>query len=237
MRSLVSAVSAILLPALCVACEEILAGDDRGLCGSCRSRLHPMSEPCCPLCGVPADSQTEPCLGCVVSPPPQLGTVLWGSYDGALRRAVLALKHQGHDEIARPLGRRLAARIALAPWFEEITVVTTVPSRGLRRLRRGFCAASLLGAEVARAIDRPLTTTLRRHGRGRQAGRTRAARMQLARGSFTARRRLTGHRVLLVDDVCTTGTTLRRAADTLLGAGAEAVYCSTIAHATDPRRM
>lgn len=48
---------------------------------------------------------------------------------------------------------------------------------------------------------------------------------------------MTDHRVLLVDDVCTTGTTLRRAADTLLGAGAEAVFCTTIAHATDSRRM
>jgi predicted amidophosphoribosyltransferase len=43
--------------------------------------------------------------------------------------------------------------------------------------------------------------------------------------------------VLLIDDVCTTGTTLRRAADCLLSAGAEAVFCATIAHATDPRRM
>lgn len=195
-----------------------------------------MSEPCCPLCGVPADSETEPCLGCVATPPPQSGTVLWGVYDGILRRAVLALKHRGHDEIARPLGRRMAARIGLAPWFDEITIVTTVPSRGLDRLRRGFSAAGLLGAEVARALDRELIHALRRHGRGRQTGQTRVSRMQLPRGSFSARHRLTGHHALLVDDVCTTGTTLCRAADTLLGAGAEAVYCTTIAHATDSRR-
>jgi ComF family protein len=236
-RTLVRTATEILLPALCVACDGVLAGNDRGLCGACRSRLHPMSEPCCPRCGVPADSETDPCLACVSSPPPQQGTVLWGAYDGVLRRAVLALKHRGHDEVARPLGRRLAARIGLAPWFDEITVLTTVPSNGLRRLRRGTSAAGLLGAEVARAIDRPLIRTLRRHGRGRQAGRTRATRLQLPRGCFSARRGMTGHRVLLVDDVCTTGTTLRRAADTLLGAGAETVFCATIAHAIDSRRM
>jgi len=196
-----------------------------------------MSEPCCPRCGVPADSEIDPCLACVASPPPQRGTVLWGEYDGILRRAILALKHQGHDELARPLGRRLAARIGLAPWFDEITVVTAVPSRGLRRLRRGASAAGLVGAEVGRAMDRPSLRLLRRHGRGRQAGRTRVQRMQLPRGCFSARRPLAGRHVLLIDDVCTTGTTLRRAADTLLGAGAETVYCAAIAYATDSRRL
>jgi len=232
-----AALEGILLPALCVACDGVLDGEDRGLCGACRSRLFPMSEPCCPRCGVPADSATDPCLGCVASPPPQLGTVLWGSYDGVLRQAVLALKHRGHDEIARPLGRRLAARIGLAPWFDEITMVAAIPSHGIRRLRRGFCAAGLVGAEVAVTINRPLEPALRRHGLHRQAGRTRVQRMQLPRGSFSAKRLVQGQGVLLVDDVCTTGTTLRRAAHSLLSAGAEAVYCTAIAHAPDPRRM
>lgn len=232
-----AALEGILLPALCVACDGVLAGGDRGLCGACRSRLFPMSEPCCPRCGVPADSTTEPCLGCVTSPPPQQGTVLWGSYDGVLRQAVLALKHRGHDELARPLGRRLATRISLAPWFDEITMVAAVPSHGLRRLRRGFCASGLLGAEVAATINRPLDPILRRHGLRRQAGRTRFQRMQLPRGSFSAHRRVQGHSLLLVDDVSTTGTTLRHAATSLLSAGASAVFCTAIAHAPDPRRM
>jgi ComF family protein len=232
-----AALGGILLPALCVACDDVLAGDDRGLCGSCRCRLHPISGSCCPCCGVPADSDIQPCLECQASPPPQTATVFWGEYDGILRQAVLALKHRGHDEVARPLGHRLAARISLAPWFDEITTVTSVPSHEVRRFRRGFSAARLLGIEVARAIHRPLTPTLRRHGLHRQAGRTRAQRKQLPRGSFSSNRRVRGHRVLLIDDVCTTGTTLRRAADSLLSAGAEAVFCATIAHATDPRRM
>ncbi len=232
-----AALEGILLPALCVACDDVLAGGDRGLCGACRSRLHPMSGPCCPHCGVPADSDSQPCLECLASPPPQSATVLWGEYDGVLRLAVLALKHRGHDEIARPLGRRLAAQIAVEPWFDEITTVTAVPSHDIRRFRRGSSAAGLISAEVARAVDQSTTRALRRHGLRRQVGRTRAQRRQLPRGSFSSNRRVRGHRVLLIDDVCTTGTTLRRAADCLLSAGAEAVFCATIAHATDPRRM
>lgn len=238
MRVAVSAaLGGILLPALCVACDDVLAGDDRGLCSACRSRLQPMSGPCCPRCGVPADLDDQSCLECAASPPPQTATVFWGEYDGVLRDAVLALKHRGHDEIARPLGRRLAALIGIAPWFDEITTVASVPSHDIRRFRRGFSAAPLIGAEVARAIKRPLSQALRRHGLHRQAGRTRAQRKQLPRGSFSSSPRVCGHHVLLVDDVCTTGTTLRRAADSLLSAGAKAVFCATIAHATDPRSM
>lgn len=235
--SFANAFKEALLPALCIACDGVLTGGDRGLCGACRSRMVPMSEPCCPRCGVPSDSETEPCLGCVDRSPPQDGTVVWGSYDGVLRRAVLALKHGAHDELARPLGRRLAARVDLAPWSAAVTAVTSVPSHGIRRLRRGTSAAALLGVEVAATIHRPPINALRRHGLGKQAGRTRAQRQRLARGSFSARRSLAGHSVLLVDDVTTTGTTLRRASETLVEAGAEAVYCAALALAPDPRRV
>lgn len=232
-----AALEGILLPALCVACDGVLAGGDRGLCGACRSRLVPMSEPCCARCGTPADDPVEPCLGCVASPPPQLGTVLWGEYDGVLRRAVLALKHRGHDELARVLGERLAARLVVAPWLDEVSVVAAVPSHPVRRLRRGVGAADLVGAVVAGAIRRPWRPALRRHGLHRQTGRSRARRTQLPRGSFSARSSVAGHRVLLVDDVCTTGTTFRRAASAALAAGADAVYCAAVAHAPDPRRL
>jgi len=232
-----TALKETLLPALCVACDGVLAGDDRGLCSACRSRMVPASGPCCPSCGHPSDSDTEPCLGCVASPPPQEATILWGSYEGVLRRAILALKHGGHDELARPLGDRLAARLGLAPGLAEITVVTAVPSHEIRRLRRGASAAGLLAREIASTIRRNRVRALQRHGLGRQAGRTRVQRTQLPRGSFSAKRTLTGERVLLVDDVCTTGTTLRRAAETLIEAGAEAVICTAMAHAPDPRRF
>lgn len=231
-----AALKEILLPALCVACDGVLAGDDRGLCGACRSRMVPMSGPSCPLCGNPSDSDSDPCLGCVASPPPQDATILWGSYEGVLRRAILALKHGRHDELARPLGGRLAGRLGLAPWFGEITAVTAVPSHELRRLRRGASAAGLLAREVAKTTRKRQISALRRHGLGRQAGRTRVQRTRLPRGSFSARMTLTGEHVLIIDDVCTTGTTLRRAAETLIEAGAEVVTCTAMAHAPDPRR-
>jgi predicted amidophosphoribosyltransferase len=163
--------------------------------------------------------------------------VLWGEYDGTLRRAMLALKHRGRDELARPLAARLAARVAVAPWISEVGAVAAVPSHRLRQLRRGTCAAHLLADETARRLGLPLVTALQRHGFDRQQGRTRRQRLLLARGSFSARPAARGQGLLVVDDVSTTGTTLRRAAEALIHGGADSVYCAAIAHAPDPRRL
>jgi predicted amidophosphoribosyltransferase len=227
----------VVLPAVCVSCDEVLSGGDRGLCAECRSRLIPMTGRCCSRCGVPVDGDTEPCLGCAVFDPPQAGSVMWGVYDGVLREAVLAVKHRGHDELAGLLGRRLAARLALQPWVGELSGVVSVPSHALRRLRRRWSAADLIAAVVADVLRLPLLPVLERRGLRRQSGRTRAQRRQLPRGSFTVPKPIGGHCLLVVDDVCTTGTTLRRAAEVLLRAGAEQVYCAALAHAPDPGRV
>lgn len=232
-----SVVPEILLPTPCAACSEPLPGTARALCPTCAAALVPLAGPRCPRCAGPADGADEACLACQAAEPPQLATVAWGEYDGTLRKALLALKHSGRDELARPLGRRLAARLAAEPWATRLDMVSPVPSHPLRRFRRPWTAAALLAAEVGRELRLPLRPGLRRRGLGRQAVRTRAARLELPRRAFAARRSVAGRRVLLVDDVCTTGTTLRRAAAALLAAGADAVYCAALAWTPDARRL
>jgi predicted amidophosphoribosyltransferase len=179
----------------------------------------------------------EQCLACTESPPPHKATVVWGEYDGVLRTAILALKHGGRDDLAVPLGDRLAALVSVEPWAPGIDLVVPVPSHPWRRLRKPWTASELLARRVARRIERPLIPILRRHGFGRQARRTRARRLQLPRTSFSARSELRGQAVLLIDDVTTTGTTLRRAADVLLSTGAVRVFCAVCAQAPDSRRL
>ncbi len=163
--------------------------------------------------------------------------MIWGEYDGVLRTAILALKHHGHDELARPLGSRLAARVAVEPWCDDLSVVSWVPSHLVHRLRRGRSAARLLAKRVADELGVPLVAALRRHGLRRQAGATRARRLALPSGAFVGRSAtIRSTTVLLVDDVTTTGRTLDLAARALRRAGADAVYAAVMARTPDHRR-
>jgi len=226
-----------LLPGLCPCCEQPLGGAERGLCGCCQARLVPFCGAACPRCGAPADTGDELCIDCRKAPPPQLGAVVWGEHADTLRAALLALKHGRRDELARPLGTRLAAGVAAADWADAVELVTWVPSHPLRRLARPWGAAELLAREVARGLARPSRQLLARHGFGRQTGRTRARRLLLPASSFRARRLTGAPTVLLVDDVTTTGTTVRRAAAALGSAGAGAVFVACLARTPDPRSM
>jgi predicted amidophosphoribosyltransferase len=162
--------------------------------------------------------------------------VVWGEYHGPLRSSLLALKAGAHDELAVSLGRRLAARAALQPWVDAVDLVTAVPSHPLRRLSVGWPAAACLARVLSAELHRPLRPVLARHGRGRQTGRSRSERMRLPRRAFSDRGTVAGRRVLVVDDVTTTGTTLRRTAEVLLKAGADAVYCAVMAATPDAGR-
>jgi predicted amidophosphoribosyltransferase len=161
---------------------------------------------------------------------------VWGEHDGPLRTAIIALKHGGRDDLAKSLGERLAARLAAEEWAVTVDAVVAVPSHPWRRLKKPWTASELLASVVARRLGRPTIRTLRRHGLGRQTGRTRSRRLELSRGSFTASVRADDRRLLLIDDVTTTGTTLRRAAEALCGAGATAVFCGVVAQTPDSRR-
>lgn len=221
---------------MCLSCGAPLDSRSRGLCAPCWSSVVPASGQLCELCGGPAEGGEASCLVCSETPPPQSSTTVWGEYDGTLRRALLALKHGRHDELARPLADRLALRLTSRPWLGQVDQVTAVPSHPLRRLRRGWTAAELLARALARDLELDYHTCLRRHGWQLQVGRSRAQRRKLARRTFRAARNVRDCVILLIDDVMTTGATLRRATQALLAAGAAEVHCAALCAAPDPRR-
>ena len=237
MGGVLTAAVEALFPGLCPHCEQPLPGGSRGLCGACWAYLVPRVGCACPRCGVPTGDSTEVCLDCLRSAPPQRSTLVWGEHDGVLRTAVLSLKHHGRDDLARPLGFRLAAAVAPASWMSSIDVVCSVPSHPLRRFRRPWAAAELLASSVGRRLDKPVVKLLRRRGLHRQTGHSRARRLELPRRSFSSSRRARGLTILLIDDVTTTGSTIRRASEALVHTGAEAVYCAVLASAPDSRRI
>lgn len=160
--------------------------------------------------------------------PPPAGEWCWvGPYAGPLHRCVSAFKHRGGKRIGDFLGRLLAARVAA--WRFEPDCVTHVPASGPRLAERGFDQAAVLAAVVAHAAGRPHVATLARSPvAGSQKRLTRAGRAVNAGGAFGATSGVTG-RVLLVDDVLTTGSTYRACAAALVAAGAKEVRGAFVA--------
>jgi predicted amidophosphoribosyltransferase len=147
-------------------------------------------------------------------------------FDGTGRRLVLALKYANGRTLVKPIARAMARLVPQG----SVDVVTWAPTSRARRRERGYDQAELLARAIAWRLGLPCRRLLVRAGDARpQTGRSRAER--LAGPSFTARGR-TGRRVLVVDDVVTTGATLRNAASVLRRAGASQVRC--IAAAATP---
>jgi ComF family protein len=197
----------------------------------------PLAGARCQRCARPLDDGLDDCLSCRSDPPPFEAAVVWGEYDGALRTAILALKTRDRDEIAPMLGRRLAVTVASQTWFHRVDCVCAIPSHPARRLRRPWAAAEMIASASARCLRLPARRLVRRKGLWRQAGRSRAQRLRMPPNTFRADGSARGLRVLLLDDVITTGTTLKRASDALIDMRAEAVFCAALAIAPDSRRV
>jgi ComF family protein len=153
----------------------------------------------------------------------------YGAYEGALRKLIHLFKYSR----LRPLDRPLGAMLALAlPRGREFDGVVPVPMDWLRRLGRGFNQSELLASAIARRCAIPVIPALRRRrGTRVQAGLTNAQRRHNVARAFTHNRRhdVAGKRLLLVDDVMTTGATAAACARELKRAGARSVTLLALA--------
>lgn len=155
-----------------------------------------------------------------------------GSYADDLRTAVLRAKRPAGDRVAAALAALLVERHrhTLSAW--NLDVVVPVPMHWLRRVTRGSSAADEIARGVAAALGRPSRRHLRRvRATPMQNTLPFAERRGNVRGAFRARGRLVGLRVLLVDDVTTTGSTLEACGEAAVRAGAAAVYAAAVARA------
>ncbi len=166
------------------------------------------------------------------------GPRLWlGAYAGPLGRLVRALKYRGATRPSVWLGRALATEVAAAGWRPQ--VVCPVPLHAARRRARGYDQAALLAAAVASALALPRARLLRRRrATAPQARLSRSARAANVAGAFAPSPGavIAGRRVLLVDDVLTTGATSEACRSALLAAGAAEVRLAVVARA-DRRRQ
>jgi ComF family protein len=151
----------------------------------------------------------------------------YGAYEGTLRKLIHLFKYSGMRRLAQPLGGLLADAL---PRDRQFDLVTAVPLHWRRQWQRGFNQSELLGKAMARARGIPAMKLLRRGSATRaQAGLSNAQRRENVTGAFRARRRVNGLRILLVDDVMTTGATAGACAGALKKAGAKSVSLLALA--------
>lgn len=235
-----------LLPPACLTCEEPVA-EQGGLCPGCFARLSFVTAPMCAVCGVPLphDAAGEfraeglVCAACLAAPPLFRRARAALRYDEGAKALILPFKHRDRTEMARPLARLMAR--AGADLLREADLLLPVPLHRWRLFGRRHNQAALLARELSRLSGVPhAPLLLRRARRTRPLGDLgAAARAAELEGAFRAPPRaavkLAGKRVLLVDDVLTSGATANACAAALLAAGAASVEVLAAARVPDPR--
>ncbi|MBM3734330.1 MAG: ComF family protein [Acidobacteria bacterium] len=154
----------------------------------------------------------------------------YGSYQGVLRQLIHEFKYGRIETLAGPLGILLSKAL---PRDKRFDAIVPMPMHWWRRYRRGFNQAALLAGELSRRTGIPVEMPLRREYGIRQSGLSLAERERNRGGAFVGRRgrRVEGKRILLIDDVLTTGATARACSRALKRVGAAHVSVVTLARA------
>jgi predicted amidophosphoribosyltransferase len=236
----VGRVLALVVPPTCAACGAAVERADVLVCAPCLRALPWLRGRRCPRCALPR----HPARGCPAGGAAFAGAWAPLAYEGSARALVAALKFRGALAVAGLMGAQLAAHLPAAlrgpraPGAEGwgaagalAPALVPVPAHPVRRRRRGFDPAAELAAALGARTELPLAAILRRRDRApRQVGLGRAQRRGAGRLVIEATR-APPPRVLLIDDVHTTGATLDACARALVGAGCGEVVAVTYARA------
>jgi len=239
LKGILTGIADVIFPPRCITCGVIL--EEHGplpFCRQCTDGIRFIRSPICPRCGIPfppAEGEDHLCGECLVTERPFAVARAVGLYEDTLLTAIHLFKYRGRIGIGKVMGS-IMADFAGGIWDMKVfSVIMPVPLHKKRLRERGFNQAVILSSRIAKRFALPLDfLTLRREVFTEpQVGLGHEERSVNVRGAFTVRKpeRTAGKRILLVDDVYTTGSTLAECARTLLNAEADSVAVLTLARA------
>jgi ComF family protein len=219
----------LLFPPRCLHCRQ------RGafLCLPCIQTINRLPDPFCPACESLVEVEDPHCR---CRAPRLRWVIAVGAYEGALRGAIHSLKYQGQRAGAADLADLMAPQLGTV--LRPHDRIVPIPLHGRREAARGYNQSALLARALARrlGVEAPRETMIRVRDTPRQVGLDREARKRNVKDAFSGDPDLCrDHRVILVDDVCTTGATLHAAAEAALAAGALRVFAVVLARALPGR--
>lgn len=228
-----NALTCLVFPNVCPACMQPLDAPDSTVCANCRRELHSLPTPRCRRCGGALDGVLDACPQCLQAnaDPPWTVAVSALVFEGFARVLVHRFKYRRHTFLAP-----VFVGYMVRAWEEHgglaIDAVVPVPLHWTRQVHRGYNQSELLAGGIAATLHRPLRRVLKRSRRTPQQARLDIEhRTDNVAGAFRIARKaaVKDQRILLIDDVHTTGATLREAARELLHGGAADVGVLTAA--------
>lgn len=201
-------------------------------CITCQRTVKPIVQSdICPLCGMP-QAEAEMCAECTTYQPVYTALRSWGNYEGTLRSAIHRLKYHSDIGLSESLAKPLIELLHDLNW--QVDLVTAVPLSRQRQRQRGYNQAALLARWIGLSTGVPYEPKIliRLKDTSSQVGLHAHQRRENVAGAFQARSSgVSGKRVLIIDDVTTTGATMQACAQALLNAGSAQIYGLTLARA------
>ncbi len=217
-----------LYPPTCGGCQK----SGERWCEECQNKVTLVGPQICPKCGN-FNNDGKLCPTCSASPPPYQALRSWGIFIGPLREAIHRLKYQHDIGLAEALANHLIYLYHSTGW--EVDLIAPIPLSYSRQLERGYNQSALLARPLAQIthVGYQPKTVARIRNTPSQVGLKARERVENVREAFLSESAIVaGKRILLVDDVATTGATISECARAVLKAGAGAVYGLTLARSS-----
>jgi ComF family protein len=227
--SFLLALADVLFPSRCASCGEPVSYAASLLCGRCRNSIGPLGEHCDRCSGL---ETADGCGFCGNRRFYPIRHIAAAEYEGPVEKALHGLKFSGRRRLYLPLSDLLYNAIGEAAG--EVDVVTAVPMNRTKRWRRGYNQSELIARRIARRLGRPYVRLLGENPRSATQKKLHSLERYinvLGRYRAVDPGAAAGRRVLLVDDVLTTGATINECARVLVDCGAAGVISATVARA------